>query len=43
MQEAINLYVELTREAVPFAIAFSFGNLIVATFIRMAFGGKVEF
>jgi len=30
-------------DAIPYAITFAIGNLIVRSFLRMAFGGKVEF
>lgn len=43
MTEIISVYADLVGQAVPIAITFSLGNLIVTTFLRMAFGGKVEF
>lgn len=43
MQEAISLYSEIVAGAIPFAIAFEVGNLIVCTFLRTAFGGKLWF
>ncbi len=41
--EIIHVYADICSAAVPIAVTFSFGNLIVASFLRMAFGGKVEF
>lgn len=42
MQTAIDLYVAMAAEAIPFGFVFSLGNVIVNTFFRMAFGGKVH-
>lgn len=41
--QIVALYTEVMREAVPFAVVFWMGNLIVSTFCRAAFGGKLEF
>lgn len=38
---AIELYVEIIRMALPFAIVFGLGNVVVSTFLRAAFGGKL--
>lgn len=35
---AIATYTEIMEIALPIAVVFSFGNLIVATFLRAAFG-----
>lgn len=43
MQEAIAIYTEVISYALPFAIAFEVGNLLVGTFLRAAFGGKLWF
>lgn len=43
MQEAINLFTMIVESAIPYAITFAIGNLIVSTFMKMAFGGRVEF
>lgn len=42
MIEAIRLYTQIVEIAIPIAITFEIGNLIVSTFMRMAFGGRVE-
>ena len=42
MQTAIDLYVAMATLAIPYGFAFSLGNVIVNTFFRMAFGGKVQ-
>lgn len=43
MKDAIALYSEVIAGAIPYAIAFEIGNLIVGTFLRAAFGGKLWF
>lgn len=43
MKEAIELYAMLITAALPFAVAFSIGNLLVNSFLNMAFKGHVEF
>lgn len=40
---ALDLYVMIVEAAVPFAVVFAVGNLIVNTFLKAAFGGKLEF
>lgn len=40
---AIEIFTQICAEAVPVAVVFSFGNLIVTTFLRVAFGGKLYF
>lgn len=42
-QLGIELYTEVITIAIPIAIAFEIGNLIVGTFMRTAFGGKLWF
>lgn len=42
MIDAIALYAEVVRAAIPYGVAFAVGNLIVNTFLRMAFGGKLS-
>lgn len=43
MTEAIALYTDVILAAVPFAVVFSIGNLIVNSFLNMAFKGHIEF
>ena len=43
MRDAINLYAMIVTAALHYAVTFAIGNLIVGTFMRMAFGGKIEF
>lgn len=43
VQVAFDLYSELASYAIPIAIVFELGNLIVATFMRVAFGGRLWF
>lgn len=38
---AIDLYVQLAEVAIPFAVAFEICNLLVSTFMRTAFGGRL--
>lgn len=40
---AISLFTQLTQVALPIAIVFEIGNLIVNTFMRVAFGGRLWF
>lgn len=40
---ALEMYTQLVELAVPIAIVFEMGNLIVSTFLRVAFGGKLWF
>lgn len=42
MLEAIRLYTLIVEAAIPFAITFALGNLMVNTFMKMAFKGKIE-
>lgn len=41
--EAIEIYTNMISSAIPYAIVFEVGNLIVCTFMRVAFGGKLWF
>lgn len=43
VEVAIELFTELITYAAPIAIVFEVGNLIVCTFMRTAFGGKLWF
>lgn len=43
LSEAIQLYANAIGAIIPIAIAFSFGNLIVDTVLRVAFGGRFQF
>lgn len=38
---AVELVTEVFSYAIPIAIVFEIGNLIVGTFMRAAFGGKL--
>lgn len=40
---AFNVYTGVATFAVPVAFAFGIGNLLVSTFLRVAFGGKLKF
>lgn len=40
---AISTYTEIIKIALPVAVVFAVGNLIVGTFMRVAFGGKLWF
>lgn len=42
-QLAIDLYTQMITAALPVAIAFEIGNLLVSTFLRAAFGGRLWF
>ena len=40
---AVDVLKQILEGAIPIAITFEFGNLIVCTFMRVAFGGKLWF
>ena len=40
---AVNTFTEIIEIALPIAIVFNIGQLIVSTFMRVAFGGRVWF
>lgn len=40
---AVNTFVEIMEIALPIAIVFEVCNLIVSTFMRVAFGGRLWF
>lgn len=40
---AVSVFTELMTYAIPVAVVFEIGNLIVCTFMRVAFGGKLWF
>lgn len=40
---ALSVFTDIVTAAIPFAVVFSIGNLIVTTFMRAAFGGKLVF
>lgn len=41
VESAVEIYVSLMASAVPIAVVFELGNLIVGIFLRAAFGGKL--
>lgn len=43
MSDAINLFAQIVVGAIPYGMAFALGNIVVNTFMRMAFGGRIEF
>lgn len=43
MAGAIELFAMIVTEAIPYGIAFSVGQLIVNSFLNMAFKGYVKF
>lgn len=40
---AVTTFTEIMEIALPIAIVFELGNLIVGTFMRVAFGGRLWF
>lgn len=42
-QLALDVLTEVYELAIPIAVVFEIGNLIVSTFMRAAFGGKLWF
>ncbi len=43
MLEAIKLFALIVEAAIPYGVTFALGQLIVNSFMKMAFGGKIEF
>lgn len=43
MKDAILLFTEVVQAAIPYGVAFALGQLVVNTFMNMAFGGKIKF
>ncbi len=43
VQLGVELLTDVMTMAIPIAIVFEIGNLIVSTFMRAAFGGKLWF
>lgn len=40
---AISAFTDIMSIAVPIAVVFEIGNLLVGTFMRVAFGGRLWF
>lgn len=40
---AVEVMTETMKMAIPVALVFEIGNLIVSTFMRVAFGGRLWF
>lgn len=38
---AVETFAEIMKMALPIALVFEIGNLIISTFLRAAFGGKL--
>lgn len=43
LSDIVALYVDIVRSAVPVALVFGFGDLMVSTLLRVAFGGRLSF
>ena len=43
MSDAIQLFASVVTAAIPYGVAFALGQMVVNTFMSMAFGGKVKF
>lgn len=43
MIDAIDLFAQIVQAAIPYGVAFALGQLVVNTFMSMAFGGKIKF
>lgn len=41
VEVAVEIYASIMAAAVPIAVVFELGNLIVGMFLRAAFGGKL--
>lgn len=40
---AVNTFTEIAQISIPIAVVFNIGMLIISTFMRVAFGGKLWF
>lgn len=40
--DIVTVYVQCIREALPIAVVFWFGDMIVSTVLRSAFGGRLS-
>lgn len=40
---AVSTFTDIMKSALPIALVFEVGNLIVGTFMRTAFGGRLWF
>lgn len=40
---AVQIFTEISEIAVPIALVFELGNLMINTFMRVAFGGRLWF
>lgn len=43
MNEAVTLFTTVITAAIPYGVAFAVGQIVVDTFMNMAFGGKIKF
>lgn len=43
VEVAVDIYSQLVQYALPIAVVFEIGNIIVCTFMRVAFGGRLWF
>ena len=43
MIDAVALYAQVVEIALPIAIAFSVGNLLITTFLTACFKGRLQF
>lgn len=43
MAEAIKLFTMIVESAIPYGVTFAVGQMIVNSFMKMAFKGTVEF
>lgn len=43
MQGAIDLFAQIVAAAIPYGVTFALGQMIVNSFMKMAFKGYIEF
>lgn len=43
MTDAIALFTQIVTVAIPYGVAFALGQMLVNTFMSMAFGGRIKF
>ena len=43
IEEAVELYAAIVSVALPIALVFGIGNIVIGTFLTAAFGGGIRF
>lgn len=43
LKAAIDIFVDVVTQSIPYAVVFWMGELVVRSFLTMAFRGRIEF